>query len=56
MARVGVLTTWEMTVECRYCAEGATVEMEAAGGEKRETGEGEAFPHGGFIPATLHTS
>lgn len=57
-ARVGVLATWEMTVERRYCAEEATVEM-ASAGEKRERerkrGKGEAFPHGGFIPATLHT-
>lgn len=30
-ARVGVLATWEMTVERRCCAEGATVEMAAVG-------------------------
>jgi len=33
---VGVLATWEMTAERRYCAAGATVEMAAAGEEKRE--------------------
>jgi len=43
-----------MTVERRYCAKRAAVEM-AAVGKKREIGEGEAFPHGSFIPATLHT-
>ena len=32
--RVGVLDTWEMTVECRYCAEGAIVEGAAVGENK----------------------
>lgn len=48
-ARVGVLATWEMTVERRYCAEGATVEMASAGGKKRERErevKGKYFPTG----------
>lgn len=46
-ARVGVLATWEMTVERRYCAEGATVEMAAAGEtEKKREVKGKLFPTG----------
>jgi len=45
--RVGVLVTWEMTVERRYCAERDAVEMAAAGEKKkRREVKGKLFPTG----------